>query len=237
MKRGIIEKISEMASSSLKSIFHANGKIYTFLNPVSYSIAQKHLPLFMQFDGIFADGNLLVRAIKLLYGIKVHRRSFDMTSMGAYLFSYASETKKSIYIVSSEQIQIETAITKIKDRFPDIVISGYRNGFFADEIEEDEAIRIIIEQQPDYLIVGMGVIKQEMFLLKTKEAGFQGIGFTCGGFIHQIAENSLDYYPDWVDDMNVRFLYRIVKEPHTRKRYLKALFLFPYYMIKERLVG
>lgn len=38
-------------------------------------------------DGIFADGGLLVKAIKLVYGKLVTRRSFDMTSMAPELFS------------------------------------------------------------------------------------------------------------------------------------------------------
>ena len=40
---------------------------------------------------------------------------------------------------------------------------------------------------------------QENFLLKVKNAGYQGVGFTCGGFIHQTSKNEIDYYPAWVD--------------------------------------
>ena len=52
---------------------------------------------------------------------------------------------------------------------------------------EEEAEKIA-GLQPDFLIAGMGVLTQETFLLKIREAGFQGIGFTCGGFIHQTAK-------------------------------------------------
>ena len=78
---------------------------------------------------------------------------------------------------------------------------------------------------------------QEQFLLKVKNAGFDGIGFTCGGFIHQTAKDEIDYYPGWVDRMNLRFLYRMYKEKHTRKRYLQAALLFPARFIAERLFG
>lgn len=54
-------------------------------------------------DGIFADGGFLVKAIKLVYGKQVTRRSFDMTSMAPELFSYAEENGKTIYIVASKQ--------------------------------------------------------------------------------------------------------------------------------------
>lgn len=83
----------------------------------------------------------------------------------------------------------------------------------------------------------MGILMQERFLLKVKEAGFKGIGFTCGGFIHQTAKNEIDYYPEWVNRMNVRFVYRMYKEPHTRKRYLQAALVFPARFICERIFG
>lgn len=51
------------------------GSIYTFLNPVSYLDAIKHKELFTQYDGIFADGGLLVKAVKFFYGKTIQRRS------------------------------------------------------------------------------------------------------------------------------------------------------------------
>lgn len=219
------------------SLINKEGHLYTFLNPVSYLEAIRYRNLFGQFDGVFADGSLLVKAIRIFYGKKVTRRSFDMTSIGADLFDYSVKEGKSVYIVSSEQNSVEKAVGHIKERFNGIQIIGYRNGYFKNEEEKDEEIRQIISQNPDYLIVGMGVIKQEEFLLRVKEAGYQGIGFTCGGFISQIAQNNIDYYPAWVDRMNVRFLYRMYKEPHTRKRYFKAGILFPIVFVKEKFFG
>ena len=54
----------------------------------------------------------------------------------------------------------------------------------------------------------------------------EGIGFTCGGFIHQTANNEIEYYPLWIDRMNLRFVYRMYKEKHTRKRYVQVTFYF-----------
>lgn len=236
-KVSLVSKLLSSNSFEDLVIIKKNGHIYTFLNPVSYLQAMRHKDLFEQFDGIFADGSLLVKAIRFFYGKRIKRRSFDMTSIGADLFNYAVKDGKSIYIVSSEQNNIEKAVCLIKDNFEGIQIAGYRNGYFKDDKEKDVEIHNIISLNPDYLIVGMGAIRQEEFLLKAKEAGYRGVGFTCGGFISQIAENSIDYYPAWVDRMNLRFLYRMYKEPHTRKRYLKAGVLFPLLFVKERIFG
>ena len=78
---------------------------------------------------------------------------------------------------------------------------------------------------------------QEKFLLKVKNAGYPGVGFTCGGFIHQTSKNEIDYYPAWVDKTNLRFVYRMWKEPHTRKRYVMAGLLFPARFIAEKIFG
>ena len=213
------------------------GKVFTFLNPVSYIDALEHKELFERFDGIFADGSLLVASIKLCYGVKVTRRSFDMTSIGKELFELSAREGKSLYIVASKQEEVDRAVKIFCDRFVGINVVGYRNGFFASEKEmEDEAKRITMFN-PDFLIIGMGIIKQEEFLLRVKSSGYQGIGFTCGGFIRQTACGEADYYPEWINRLNLRFLYRMWKEPHTRKRYFMAGLVFPVRFVWERFFG
>ena len=233
----IVKKILCTEKFTLREVFTENSKVYTFLNPVSYLSALDNKDLFTRFNGIFADGSILVAAIKLVYGKTVTRRSFDMTSLAPELLSYAETHGKSVYIVASRQEQVEKAVGIFKERYPKLTIIGYRNGYFASEKEQDEEARHIVGVNPDFLIVGMGALMQECFLLKVKDAGYRGIGFTCGGFIHQTAKDEIDYYPAWVDRMNLRFLYRMYKEKHTRKRYLQAALLFPARFIAERFFG
>ena len=233
----LVSKILSTESFSVNQIFENKGKIYTYLNPVSYLTALDNKELFSQMDGIFADGGLLVKAIKLMYGKQVTRRSFDMTSMAPELFAYAAKYGKTIYIVASKLEQVEKAVEIFRERYPKVKFAGYRNGYFANEDEMEQEAKHITELNPDFLIVGMGALMQEKFLLKVKHAGYQGIGFTCGGFIHQTSRNEIDYYPAWVDKTNLRFAYRMWKEPHTRKRYLMAGLLFPARFIAERIFG
>lgn len=217
-------------------VFEEQFKIYTFLNPVSYLDALKHKEVFLQFDGIFADGTLVVKMIKTFYHRRIEKREFDMSSMAKELFNYAIEKDKSIYIIASKQEEIEKAVGKIKNEYPNLRIIGFRSGYFKNTQEESSVISQVISFSPDYLIVGMGAVKQEEFLLKAKISGFEGIGFTCGGFITQTANyaEGIDYFPDWTVRFNVRFIYRLFKEPHTRKRYLKAAFLFPFRFILNK---
>lgn len=237
MKSVLVDKIIKTDSWSNEHLMETRGKVYTFLNPVSYINALKNKELFAQFDGIFADGSILVSAIRLLYGHSVTRRSFDMTSLAPVLLEYAEEKHKSVYIVASKQEQVEKTIEIFKDRYPELIVAGYRNGYFSSDDELQREAEHITKIAPDFLIVGMGALIQEHFLLKVKNAGYGGIGFTCGGFIHQTAKDEIEYYPEWANRMNLRFVYRMYKEPHTRKRYLQAAVLFPAKFIFERIFG
>lgn len=233
----LISKILLTDKQSVEEILKGGKGIYTFLNPVSYLDALKHKDLFSSYDGIFADGGLLVKAIKMTYGASVKRRSFDMTSLAPIVFSYAAKTGRSVAIVATKQEMVEKAVANLKKSFQGLNICYYRNGYFKGEQEMDDEAKKIVSLHPDILIVGMGIIKQEQFLLKVRDAGYQGIGFTCGGFIHQTAQDKAEYYPDWVDKHGLRFVYRMYKEPHTRKRYAKSALVFPVRFMWEKLTG
>lgn len=231
----IVDRLISSDTISLKKIFERNMSIYTFLNPVSYLDALNNKILFTKFDGIFADGGLLVKAVQLCYGKKIQRRSFDMTSLAPLLFNYAQKYGKTIAIVASTQDCIENAVKTLTILYPKLMIQYFRNGYFNTNEEKMDTVHKIVLLKPDFLIVGMGIVKQEDFLLKVKDAGYLGVGFTCGGFIHQIAKDKAEYYPEWIDRHGLRFIYRMYKEPHTRYRYFKTAFVFPIIFLKERL--
>ena len=237
MKPILVNQILHTEKWMPPELFETKGRMYTFLNPVSYLIALENKFLFEKFDGIFADGSVLVSAIRLLYGKQVTRRSFDMTSLAPQLLNYLVESHKTLYIVASGQEQVEYAVKIFKEQYPELRIGGFRNGYFSSDAEMNKEASRIVELNPDFLIVGMGALMQEKFLLKVKMMGYQGIGFTCGGFINQTAKDRIHYYPEWIDKMNLRFVYRMYKEKHTRTRYLQAAFLFPARFIWERIFG
>lgn len=229
-----IQKILNTVNLSLDDIFDQENKIYTFLNPVSYITASSNKELFKNFDGIFADGNILVLFIRFLYRKKIMRRSFDMTSLAPQLFEYANKNNKTLYFIASKEEEINNALKIIQKKYPGLNIIEYHSGYFASHDEKNHEMQKILKLNPHFLIIGMGILKQEEFLIEIKEKGFSGIGFTCGGFIHQTSNNKIQYYPPWIDKYNLRFLYRIYKEKHTRKRYLKAAFVFPITFLMDK---
>ena len=238
MKSKLVNKIVETEKLEIQEILLSKKKVYSYVNPVTYLDAVKHKDLIASIDGFFVDGSLMKAAICLGYGKHITRRSPDTVGFFPEVFEFADRYNKTICIVGSSQTQMETAVRKFSTWYPCIKWKECRNGYFLNEQEMKEYAIIIANSQPDYLICGLGSILQERFLLMCKDAGFDGVGFSCGGFIRQIAENSNEtYYPEWINRMNLRFLYRMYKEPHTRKRYAIAGLVFPVRFIWERLFG
>lgn len=204
------------------------GELHAFLNPYTYLQLREHPEIIPQFDQIHFDGVFLCRLFALVGLKSMPRRSFDMTSVAKDVFEQAKESGLTIAIVGSEEAVIEEAVERLVDNFGITVIES-RHGFFDSEAEIQEYQEKLLDINPDIVVAGMGAVRQERFLAQLKELGWGGTGFTCGGFLHQTAM-ALEYYPAFFDRMNLRWLYRIIKEPHTLRRYLidypKFLFFF-----------
>jgi len=235
MSSKLVHKIIESDNITDEGLYGETAKMYTFLNPVSYLIATRHDDLFDRFDGILVDGSILIAAIRLLYGKRIKRRSFDMTSIADSLFRKVQNEHKSVYLIGAKPEQIERSVEILRKQYPGIRIAGHKNGYFSSTDNINDTCAEIISINPDYVIAGMGTPLQEIFMMQLKVCGYKGIGFTCGGFLTQLSMKGVAYYPKWADKYNLRFLYRFCIEQHTRKRYIKAIFLFPIHFIWDKL--
>lgn len=217
----MIELLRERASQGNRE----SVSLTTFLNPYSYRVARQRQEIFRGFDTIHYDGIALVLLMRLA-GVKASRRSFDMTSLAPQVLTAAAQDGRRIYFVGSEPGVPERAVARLQERFADLQVAGVRHGFFAGEAERAAFIEELVRLAPDIVVVGMGTPLQEKLLLDLTEAGWRGEGYTCGGFLHQTAKGGTQYYPPWMDRMNLRWLYRIFDEPKLIKRYTVDYSLF-----------
>lgn len=139
----------------------------------------------------------------------------------------------SIFFIGAKPKEIEKFILIISKAFPKLKISGFRNGYFISSSERSNTIKNIAVKNPEIIVVGLGVILQEKFLIDLVNEGWRGIGYTCGGFIHQTSQR-LHYYPDWVNKLHLRMPYRLIKEPEFRKR-LPRYFQFLFVIVQDYL--
>lgn len=200
-----------------------NG-IYSFINPFSYLQLLK-TPNIDNVDGFFIDGSFFRLTYSLFYN-KSNVYSFDNSSLAPKIFNRVSNNNKTIYIIGEKKEVLTKFIDNLNSNYPNINIVGFSSGFY-NKVHEINIFKQIIELSPDYCIVGLGTPKQELFLSRLKSNGFKGIAFSCGGFIKQSSVN-FAYYPKSIQKLNLRWLYRFIKEPHTRKRYLIH---YPYFIV------
>jgi len=212
------------------------SKLLTFLNPYSYLLARKEKELFEKFN-IFIDGMLLVKVLNLFGFKNIERQSFDMTSLAPIVFKKAIKENQTLYFIGTKPVIIDKAIKNILKDFPELNVVGFRDGYIQDN-ERKSLYQNIKTLNPDIVICGMGTPLQEQFLVDLQKTGWDGIGYTCGGFLHQTARN-IQYYPKWIDKYNIRWIYRIYDEPKLFKRYFWeypkffGYFVYDFYKLKK----
>lgn len=195
-------------------------KSVTFVNNFTYLQWRINHVDISHIDKIYADGILFCLLLKLLTRKSVSRYSFDGTSAATDVFNFCSIHKKSIYLLgSTEDCNLQASIN-IKTAFPNLIIAGRRNGYLKKSGDAELIIQHIINCKADIVIIGMGAGLQETFQKQLSQHNdWQGGSYTCGGYIHQTA-SKINYYPNFINKMHLRWLYRIIDEPKLIKRYL-----------------
>lgn len=205
----------------------------TFINPFGYHLYRKNKELYESFDTIYVDGMLMCKFINFLYGLSITRRSFDYTSIAKQLFSLAQDNGNSIYLIGASDHEIRQTVSMLKKDYPKLNLLGFRNGFFSNKNERKATLDTIKNLNPDFVVVGMGAVLQEKFIIDLHKTGYRGKSFSCGGYLRQ-ASTGLDYYPKWIDKYNLRAFYRLFKEKGMFRRLYNILLEFPVLFIYDK---
>ena len=108
------------------------------------------------------------------------------------------------------------AAQRMQTIYPKLNVVGVMHGYQS----RAHSVRTIKNSGARFVLCGMGAPNQEAMLMALKQAGFSGSAFSCGGFLDQVVEKK-EYYPRWVDRLEVRCLYRLAREPRRLcRRYL-----------------
>jgi N-acetylglucosaminyldiphosphoundecaprenol N-acetyl-beta-D-mannosaminyltransferase len=210
----------------------------TFINPSAVALARKN-PGFKdalsRFDFVLPDGIGVVKAAAKLRGVDMARISFDSSSIALPVFETAQRTGRRVVLVGGAPGVAERAAASIREGVPGIEIAAALDGYG----DWSEKIEWILALRPEIVICGMGGVAQEKFMLALAEAGWCGCGFTCGGYLDQLGAG-LQYYPGWVDRTNLRWAYRLAREPRRLwRRYLvdyqRFVLLFVKSMVAQRI--
>lgn len=226
----LIPDMAAVLTEATDALRRKSSWLMTFVNPGSAAIARRHQYFsddLRRFDLVGADGIAVVKTVQWLLKRSIARISFDSTSLAPPIFNLASRDGYTVALCGSAPGVAETAATSIRALYPDLKIIGVFHGF----TDTDQLVLDIAKLNPAIVICGMGSLRQELFLLKLRDCGWSGVGFSCGGYLDQLSLG-FAYYPPWVDRMNLRFAYRLYKEP--RRLWRRYALDYPMFWLGAR---
>lgn len=199
------------------------GKKFIYINPLNYLYLRKNESIL---DGIYyrMDGMFFIYFVRvlLLRKKRVVRQSFDFSGFAFTLLDFLSKSEATIFIAGGSRSDVEIFTEKIISSYPRLNIIGTMDGYN----NEDDIIDAIYRVNPQFVILGLGNLKQERVASALAHSMRDLTLMTCGAFISQTARsNNLNYYPKLINYFNLRWLYRFINEPHTIKR---VFFAYPF---------
>lgn len=125
------------------------------------------------------------------------------------------------YFYGSTDETLTKLKTYLEKNFPDVNVVGMHSPPFRKLSEEENAeiVRQINECHPDFVWVGLGAPKQELWMAEQK-GKVSGLMVGVGAAFDYMAGNILRA-PRWMQESNLEWAYRLMQEPKRLfKRYL-----------------
>lgn len=170
---------------------------------------------------VVPDGMPLVWASNLL-GEHMRDRVYGPELMSRYSDRCAQRGHRVWLYGGRDQGALAQLTLRMRQRHPGIqIVGGYSPPFRPlTQREEDDLVARINADQPDMLWVGVGVPKQEKWMLRMRER--LDVPVMCGvGAAFDFHAGRVSMAPRWMQDRGLEWLFRIGQEPRRLlKRYL-----------------
>lgn len=184
----------------------ANGQV------LSMCAAQPEIrSLFEQADIIHADGEPMVKISRLICATGLPERvaTTDLVHNTAKL---AQEQDVTFYFLGAAQDVIEDAVSNVQKAYPKLKFAGFRNGYISSD-QEEAILAEINEAAPDILWIGMGVPKEQDFIVRNRHKLTNvGVIKTSGGLFDFLSGRN-KRASDWLQKWGLEWAYRTWLEP------------------------
>ena len=130
---------------------------------------------------------------------------------------------------------LEKMRTNLENKYPEISIVGMHSPPFRplNSEEDREIVQLINEAQPDFIWVGLGAPKQEIWMHE-HQGEICGLMVGVGAGFDYFA-NNIKRAPLWMQNNNLEWLYRLLQDPKRLfKRYMKVNTKFLWLIRKEQ---
>jgi len=176
------------------------------------------------------DGAGIILGAKFL-GIDIPERVTGIDLMHK-LIEYSAQKGYRVYFFGAEEAIVTKVVDIYKNKYPELAVAGYRNGYYSQD-QEENIVSEIRDSKADILFVAMGSPKKEIFLSDYSEK--MGVAFTMGvGGSFDVVAGKVKRAPEWMQALNSEWIFRLVQEPRRMwKRYAVTNSKFLNMLVKE----
>lgn len=160
-------------------------------------------------DLVVPDGIGIVWALRRA-GYRQQQRVTGVDLVETVLTEEASAGLR-LFLLGGKPGVAEEAKTNLQRRWSTLQVVGYHHGYFSSG-ENKSVVQLINQAQPDLLLVGMGVPRQEIWLAKQWSNLTVPVGIGIGGLLDLWA-NRTKRAPLLIRRMGLEWAYRAWREP------------------------
>lgn len=185
-----------------------------------------------KFDIIHPDGIGVLLAFFIQKKFRVFPQRINCPDLLNIILTKSEKINKSIYFIGGTESLVNTLPIKLEETYPKLKLLGYSHGYF--QINDIEIIKEINELNPDILLVGMGKVKQEKWILRWKDKLKANKIYAIGGAMRIITEDR-PRGCKIIQWFGLEWLVRLLYEPnYLWKRYIIGIPLFIIRIIKKK---
>lgn len=135
------------------------------------------------------------------------------------LLAFAETEGLSCYLLGAKESINEKAVVEIAKRYPALNIAGHHHGYF--QVEDESIVDEVVAAQPDLVFVALGSPRQEAWITTHNQRFSKGLFMGVGGSFDVLSGEVKRAPQQWIN-LNLEWLYRLLKQPFRLKRILKA---------------
>ncbi|BFH76249.1 WecB/TagA/CpsF family glycosyltransferase [Thermus thermophilus] len=223
----------------------AEGKRIVIANHNLHSVYLFHKDPKMR--AFFARADLIhIDGMPLVYWGRLMGKPIDIEHRVTYvdwvrpLMAEAVRHGWRVYYLGGKPGVAERAASQLRAEFPGLFLQTHHGYFDMAGEENEEVLRRINAYRPHVLMVGMGMPRQEHWVLDNLERLETNAVLTAGACFDYVAE-AIPTPPRWMGRVGLEWLYRLFSEPKRLwRRYLvEPWYLVPYAVedLRRRLQG
>lgn len=227
-KVDFIELIDNHISSHSDKLLHITG-----VNPetISQSFNNSQLLNAINSSDLINIDNTLVLLMLRLSGVRAPER-VATPDLFEDMLSLAEKRGYSIYLLGSKEDVLTKAIKNIKFQYPEIIIAGYRNGYYKQE-EIPKVYEDIKKVKPQMLFLALPTPDKEIFIQNFKSTLGVPVLLGIGGAI-DVKAGLVIRAPLFFRKIGLEGIHRVLQNPRNYgKRYLTLYPAFIWFAIKE----